>query len=155
MTRLRTTSGYLPADIIVKMRKLKIILYWLVSLSWGLPMTLLGAVVALALILTGHRPKRFYYNLYFELGERWGGSEFGGFFVVNKNPSIHILRHEAGHGLQNLMLGFFMPFLVCIPSAIRYWVRRFQYRYGKRDFSPYDSVWFEGWATRLGRRFFS
>lgn len=128
--------------------------YWFVSLTWGLPMTLLGAVAALALLVTGHRPKRFYYNVYFEVGRNWGGSEMGGFFVVNREPSPHILQHEAGHGLQNLMFGFLTPFIVCIPSAARYWIRRWKRKRGKRLLKPYDSVWFEAQATALGKKYF-
>lgn len=120
-------------------------------------MTLLGAVIALVMIVTGHKPKRFHYNIYFEIGSGWGGSEFGAFMLVNKNPSQHLLQHEAGHGLQNLMLGFIMPFLVCIPSAIRYWYRKIVVKTGKKrssELPAYDSVWFEGWATHLGEKYF-
>ncbi len=139
------------------MRVLKGIGYWFVSLTWGLPMTLLGAIGTLALLVTGHKPKRFHYNIYFEVGKGWGGSEFGGFFFVNRDPSLHVRQHEAGHGLQNLMLGVFMPFVVCIPSAVRYWYREFLVRSGKKQYfelPAYDSIWFEGWATRLGETYF-
>lgn len=140
------------------MKVLKGIGYWFVSLTWGLPMTLLGALIAIALLITGHKPKRFHYNVYFEVGERWGGLEAGGFFFVNRHASQYIKQHEAGHGLQNLMLGMFMPFVICIPSAIRYLYRKYLLRSGKKRFyelPDYDSIWFEGWATRLGRKYFS
>ncbi len=138
-----------------RMKVIKGIGFWFVSLTWGLPMTLLGALIALALLMTGHKPKRFHYNIYFEVGEGWGGMEYGGFFFVNKNPSLHTRQHEAGHGLQNLMLGVFMPFVICIPSAVRYWYREYLVRSGKKryfELPAYDSIWFEGWATRLGEK---
>lgn len=100
------------------MKKLKVIGFWIASFTWGLPMTLVGCLVAVALMVTGHKPHRFHYLIYFEIGENWGGFECGCFFVTNKNPTFSIRRHESGHGLQNIMLGVFMPFLVSIPSCI-------------------------------------
>ena len=47
--------------------------YWLVSLTWGSIMTLLGAVIALGMLLTGHRPGRLGPNVYFEVGCGWAG----------------------------------------------------------------------------------
>lgn len=73
------------------MKTVKAIMFWLLSLTWGALMTLCGGVVALALLVTGHKPKRFHYLIYFEVGSGWGGFELGAFFVVNKNPSLHIL----------------------------------------------------------------
>jgi hypothetical protein len=47
----------------------------------------------------------------------------------------------------------FIP-LVAIPSATRYWYRRrLRKAYGEpilKKLPSYDSVWFEGQATRLG-----
>ena len=97
------------------MKTVKAIMFWLLSLTWGALMTLCGGVVALALLVTGHKPKRFHYLIYFEVGSGWGGFELGAFFVVNKNPSLHILQHESGHGLQNIMLGVFMPLSSVFP----------------------------------------
>ena len=45
-----------------------------------------------------------------------------------------------------------MPFIVCIPSAIRYWYRNIKVSFGK-DLQPYDSIWFEGQATTLGLKY--
>ena len=53
--------------------------------------------------------------------------------------------------IQNAILGPFMPFVVGIPSAIRYWYRELKYnRKGKVPPTSYDSIWFEGQATRIG-----
>ena len=64
------------------MKTVKAIMFWLLSLTWGALMTLCGGVVALALLVTGHKPKRFHYLIYFEVGSGWGGFELGAFFVV-------------------------------------------------------------------------
>lgn len=140
------------------MRTLKAILFWILSLTWGLPMTLVGIVCALALLITGHKPKRFHYFIYLEVGEGWGGFEAGCFFFCSKNSSLHLKQHEAGHGIQNIILGPLMPFIVSIPSAVRYWYREIVVRTGRKKYSdlpPYDSIWFEGWATSLGEKYYN
>ena len=140
------------------MKKSKRILFWALSLTWGLPMTLFGALVALGLLVTGHRPKKFHQNIYFEVGRGWGGFECGAFFVVNKGAPLYLKLHEAGHGIQNIILGPLMPFVVSIPSAIRYWYREYLVRSGRKKYSdlpPYDAAWFEGWATNLGEKYFN
>ncbi len=139
------------------MKTLKAILFWLLSWTWGLPMTLVGAVCALALLVTGHKPHRFHYFVYFEVGKDWGGFEAGCFFFCNNSASLSIKRHECGHGIQNIIFGPLMPFVVSIPSAIRYWYREIVVRTGRKrysDLKPYDSVWFEGWATSLGNKYY-
>lgn len=125
--------------------------FYLLSFTWGLPMTLLGCIVALVLVVTGHKPKRWGYCWYFEVGENWGGVELGVFFVTDKTPTEHTKNHEHGHGIQNCYFGFLMPVIVCIPSAIRYWYREYaRYTQPYKQLPPYDSIWFEGQATRLG-----
>ena len=99
--------------------------YWLIQCTWGLPMTLIGAVIALCLIVSGHRPKHLGPTVYFEVGENWGGINFGGFFLCCRNSSIDTKYHECGHGIQNMIWGPFMPFIICLPSAARYWLFNF------------------------------
>lgn len=107
---------------------MKKFLYWLLSCTWGIIMTAIGAVIALGLLITGHKPKVFHYNVYFAFGTGWGGVNFGGFFFVAKgSDNLSMKQHEAGHGLQNIMLGVFMPFVVGIPSAIRCFIRGYNY----------------------------
>jgi Na+/H+ antiporter NhaA len=140
------------------MKVIKTILFWLISWTWGLPMTLIGVVIALCLLITGHKPHRFHYSICFEIGNSWGGFNCGCFFFSNKNPSLSLKQHESGHGLQNLMFGIFMPFVVAIPSCMRYWYREYLVKSGKKKYSElsdYDSMWFEGWATRLGEKHFT
>ncbi len=140
------------------MKTIKTIGFYIASFTWGLPITLLGCFVALSLLITGHKPHRFHSLIYFEVGEDWGGFDLGCFFVVNKGASVAMMQHESGHGLQNIMFGIFMPFVVSIPSAVRYWYREYLVRSGKKQYSElpeYDSAWFEGSATALGAKYFS
>lgn len=140
------------------MKILKGIGFWAASCTWGIIMTLVGAIVALALLVTGHKPKSLFgWYVCFEVGSGWGGFSMGPFIVVAKDVSLQTRQHEAGHGLQNIMLGIFMPFIVSIPSAIRYWYRRLVVQFGHKapwELPPYDSIWFEGWATSLGVKYF-
>ena len=126
-------------------------LYYFLNLTWGLPLTLLGAFIALALILAGKRPKRHGGCLYFNVGKRWGGLELGLFFLTDGDDVWLLKNHEFGHSIQNAMLGPFMPIVITIPSAVRYWYRRARTARHLEN-PPYDSVWFERWATELGFR---
>jgi hypothetical protein len=126
--------------------------FYLLSFTWGLPLTLVGCIVALLLLLFGHRPYRFGYCWYFAIGHNWGGLELGVIFLSDKSHRYHTLCHEHGHAIQNCYYGFMMPFLVCIPSAIRYWWIRYKQNRGHKDIPLYDSIWFERDATDLGRQ---
>lgn len=118
-------------------------------------MTFFGLSVAIALLATGHRPHFFHGFVWFETGEHWGGFECGPIFVVQRHAQESVKRHEAGHGLQNMLLGPFMPFLISLPSAIRYHYRAYLRRKGRgAALPPYDSIWFEKWATEWGERYF-
>lgn len=121
------------------MKKFKKILsytvYWLIQCTWGIVMTLIGVIAAFALLITGHKPKTLGPNVYFEVGENWGGINFGPFFLCSKDSSISTKYHESGHGLQNLIWGPLMPFVISIPSAVRYWLREMPTRLKKSIFN--------------------
>lgn len=106
------------------LKVIKTIGYWFVSCTWGIIITLLGLLVSLGMLISGHKPHKFGYGFYFEFGEGWGGLELGPVFIVSKDAAEVTKQHEAGHGYQNLWFGPFMPLLISIPSAIRYWHRR-------------------------------
>lgn len=128
--------------------------FYLLSFTWGLILSLGGVLHCIILLISGKRPKRFGHCLHFEVGSNWGGANFGWLIITNKNPSRHILEHEHGHGLQNIMLGPLMPFIVCLPSSLRYHARNIIKKLRpKTQLKPYDSIWFEGWATKLGEEF--
>lgn len=139
------------------MRKLKAALIWTLSLTWGLIMTLIGLVVALFMLLTFHKPKKFHYFIYFEFGKSWGGVSFGPIFIKCKNSTKSLMQHESGHSIQNILLGPIFPFLIAIPSAIRYWYRELVYKVNNKKYQrlpDYDAIWFEGWATKIGEKHF-
>jgi len=117
------------------MKTLKTIGFWFVQCTWGIIMTLIGAIVALVLIITGHKPKRLGPNIYFEIGDYWGGVNLGPFFLCCKNGGNSTKLHECGHGIQNMIFGPLFPFLVALPSALRYWLRNFDTHLGKSLFN--------------------
>lgn len=138
------------------MKKVKLICFWLLSCTWGIVMTLIGALIALALLVLRKEPQIFHGYVYFVVGKNWGGFNCGPFFFISSAATDKTKQHEAGHGIQNIIFGPLMPFVVSIPSAIRYWYRRYKSSKGLGYTLPsYDSIWFEGWATELGSKYFS
>ena len=125
----------------------------ILSWTWGLPLTLIGGVVMIVLIIAGKKPKKWGYCYYIEVGEYWGGFNLGMFFIINKNPSYLTKCHEFGHGIQNCYFGWLTPFLVTIPSAIRYWYRRIRAKNGHKITTSYYSIWFEKQASILGKHY--
>ena len=129
-------------------------LFWLLSLTWGLPMTLVGGVVYVTLRIVGYKTKKVGYATCFEVGDNWGGFSAGPVIVTCKNPGMSLLSHEHGHSINNCQLG---PFMIVgsIASMVRYWYR--ELRYNRRGLTPptdYDDFWFEALATRTGNEFF-
>lgn len=101
------------------MEKVKTALFWMWSCTWGIVMTIIGAVGALVLIIGGQEPRVFHGRVYFQLGRGWGGVSLGAFFFLSTTSPDSTKQHEAGHTIQNLIFGPLMPFVVCIPSAFR------------------------------------
>lgn len=135
------------------MYKLKKWMFYLLSFTWGITMTIIGCLASLVLLIIGYKPKRNQYGWYFEVGKNgWGGCELGCMCIVNISPSQHTLNHEFGHAIQNCYFGPFMIF-ISLASAIRYWYREYLVQIKKisRTKLPrYDSIWFEGQATKFG-----
>lgn len=110
-------------------------LYYILNCTWGCIMTLIGAVVTLALLCVGKKPQKHAGCTYFNVGKSWGGMELGCFFLTDSNDSTHTKNHEFGHSLQNCLWGPLFPFVVCIPSAIRYWLREFKTQKSKKIYA--------------------
>ena len=154
--------------------KAKIILFcfmfWVVSLTWGITMTSIGLIATGSLNLVKLRAKLFKKDLKIkthingcslitEVGGNWGGVELGAVALCgNYSKSSkywfeHTRRHEFGHAVQHLIFGPLFIFVVAIPSASRYWYQRIMQGKGKHFASDwYDSIWFEGGATRWGTK---
>ena len=132
-------------------------IYWVLSFTWGLPITLLGLITAVVLLCCGKKPYRHMYGYVFTVGENWGGLNLGPTTLACKTAHLATLNHEFGHSIQNCYFGPFMPFVVAIPSTIRYWYREWLVHYGRKKYYElpnYDAIWFEGGATRIGNEFY-
>ena len=127
-------------------------LYYLLSFTWGLPMNVVGGLVALVLLCFRKKPKRYGWNLCFELPVNFGLS-LGIFFIAPIGGSTHTKNHEHGHSIQNVYFGPFVIGAVNAPSAIRFWIREIQSKRGNKPKTLYDDIWFEGQATQTGNRF--
>lgn len=126
-------------------------LFYILNITWGLPMTLIGALVALCLRAVGKHPERYGDCWCFTVGKKgWGGVSLGMVMLVAPGASAHTKNHEHGHAVQNALYGVFMPFVVSVPSAARYLSRKGKDR---ATLPPYDSVWFEGQATEWGNKY--
>lgn len=140
------------------------ILMWLLHLTWGVLDSIVGFFIFLFFC--------FRYGFKLQIGyvahcivvevphkvidNGWGLS--GGIFIFSNTNSIwnrgYLLHHEWGHCIpQTLACGPLHPFIVTIPSVIRFWWRDHQSRKGV-ELPPYDSVWFEGTATQWGTDWF-
>lgn len=126
-------------------------LFYTLSFTWGMLMTVIGLIVALVLKMFGFKAKKHGWCYYFEVGNNWGGVNLGVVFLTSKNPSEHTRNHEHGHALQNCLWGPLMPVVISLPSATRYWKRHFQQKRGEQ-LEPYDSVWYEGQASSWGTK---
>ena len=134
---------------------LKRILFYIISFTWGGIMTAIGLVVLLVTLPFG-KFEIYHGRIYKCIGKNWGGVELGCFFLCDNSADEYILAHESGHGLQNCLWGPLMPFVICIPSAIRYWYREFIWHFNKEKFNKlpeYDAIWFEGQATKWGKKY--
>ena len=144
----------------IKFKKiLKTILFWLVSFTWGLPLTLIGTFGALYMLITGHKAYRYGYFIYFVTNTHGCAFEGGPFFFVSGDCRFNeqIKAHEVGHGsIQNWVFGPLTVFVCTIPGVVRFWYRKYLKRIkGKKesDLPPYESIWFERTATEWGLKF--
>ena len=64
-------------------------IFHLLSCTWGVLMTAIGAVVALTLLITGHKPKMYGHCIHFETGKNWGGISLGLFFFTSTSAASY------------------------------------------------------------------
>lgn len=129
--------------------------FYILSITWGLPLTFVGGIAAMVLLACGVKPQRHGGALYFEVGRRNFGFNLGPVFICRKGASDRLKNHEFGHAIQNCYLGPLMPFLVVLPSVARFWYLEWREKRGDQNLPPYDAVWFERQATALGEKHIS
>lgn len=125
-------------------------MYYLIQFTWGLPLNILGFIVYFFLGIICKYP---IYNhrkaKYIVVPWNFGGVNLGMFIILGeKNKTL--ITHEYGHSIQNLYWGWLMPFVIAIPSAIRYWYRKILVKLNKKLTTSYYDIWFERQASELG-----
>lgn len=119
-------------------------LYLFLSWTWGILHTLPGWIITR--FIKQHK-NNIYGQAYF-FGQGLSGFSLGPYALVHDKASRYLLNHEFGHSIQNCYFGPFMIFIT-LASIIRYW-----YYTIFNITKDYDSIWFEGSATKLGNKYF-
>lgn len=128
-------------------------LYYLLSWTWGLLMTFIGACGALYFMARGVKPQKHAGAIYFVVGNSgWGGVSLGMFFFCSPSSKQDTKDHEFGHTLQNCIWGPLFPFVIGIPSMIRCYNFNRNQAKGIPNEEDYDAIWFEGQATKWGEK---
>lgn len=125
-------------------------LFYVLSYTWGIITTLIGLIISFGLLITGHKPQKYYWVHFFKLKENWGGFSVGTTFVRDINSIDTINEHEFGHTMQNTLFGPVAIFLCFIPSIIRYFLFMKAQKKGIPT-KDYNDIWFEASATDCGK----
>lgn len=128
-------------------------LFMTLSHTWGLLMVIIGYGAMLVLKALGYKAEKYGWCYHFSVGKNWGGVSLGRVIITDDKTSKHTLNHEHGHAIQNALYGVLFPFIVAIPSAVRYHYRNAQEKKGVELKTKYDDIWFEGQATEWGDKY--
>lgn len=118
---------------------------------WQLPQVILGLIM-----LAIFRNKTTYTNPYNHITvwninchNAFGNACFStGPFIITCGDYVseEILKHETGHSLQSVLLGWFYHIIVSIPSVCLFWYKKIN----KKDQKWYYNHYPENWANKLG-----
>lgn len=123
----------------------KIALFWILSFTWGIIMTIIGSIGAIVFLIGGARPERVGYSWAFVTGENWGAVTLDPFSWISKtsykNQATKL--HEAGHSIQNCIYGVPFPIIIGIPALIT----------ASMSSSKHWNMWYEKQATKSGEKY--
>ena len=125
---------------------MKTVLFRIWQWTWGLPQTLIGAIVFLCTI---GRPRERYHGAIATHWNRYDSLGMGMFLFLGKQADRQVLVHEYGHAVQSLILGpLFLP-IMGIPSFL--WCNLPPCRRLRREKGvSYYKLYTESTANRLG-----
>ena len=124
-------------------------MYYLIQWTWGIIMNIIGFFAYLFAKIMKWPTKK--YRKAIEIicpSNKIGGVSLGMFIIRGQNQE-QVMPHEYGHTIQNLKFGPAFLFAIGIPSFIRCGYYTLMTK--KKPLKPYDSIWFEGQATKLGQ----
>ena len=112
---------------------MKRFMYYFLQWTWGITMNVIGAIMCLVALCCKWPVQKYRNGVEILVSNNFGGLELGMFFIRGKDcPGV--APHEYGHGIQHLWWGPLFPFVIGIPSALRYWLRHFKTPTGRRTF---------------------
>ncbi|MDO4488129.1 MAG: hypothetical protein Q4B67_03470 [Eubacteriales bacterium] len=118
-------------------KRLKYVLFVAVQCTWGLPQTLIGAVIFLVYAKCRHECRMG--TVATESEKIRGGVSLGLFIFTGKDDLERLFCHEYGHSVQSLILGpLYLP-LIGLESFIHS-------RHFKGD---YNCFYTEKWANAI------
>ncbi len=133
------------------MKWIRRILYIILQCTWGLPQTLLGAVVFLFHLHGGHS---IYHGAVVSRWKRQYSASIGLFLFISERDAHcqPLLVHEYGHTLQSLLLGpLYLP-VIALPSMLWMMLPPCQKMRRNRKISYYrfyTERWANAWAERV------
>lgn len=138
--------------------------YRLLQWIWGLPQTLVGAIVFLLNVNCRHFS---YHGAVVTIWKSKSSLSLGMFIFISDDPFCYyqsykgkyseevfskmLLVHEYGHTIQSLIFGQVYLFAVGIPSMVWSFIPVFVKK-RERDSISYFSVYPERWANHLGEK---
>ena len=132
------------------MGRLRYIFAVLIHFSWGIIQSLLGACIALILLVRGERPQRFRASWVIRWPSRRGLS-LGAFIFLPHGAGSSLIVHEYGHCIQSLIAGpFYLP-LFALPSMVWAGVPRLS-KMRRAQKRSYYSLYTERSANWLGEK---
>ncbi|MDR1939387.1 MAG: hypothetical protein LBQ40_01145 [Clostridiales bacterium] len=144
------------------MKKLRIALFWILSLTWGLPGTLAGALGAAVELIKGSELRLYHGNVCIETSRAKGSLSLGPFIFLSKAYTPYTRFHEAGHGIQNIIYGPLYLIIVGLTSITWYHIYNKIYREKiaaglltvDEQRKNYEKWWVEKQATEFGRKIY-
>ena len=119
---------------------------------WQLPQNLLGL-----LLLLFYKREKVYHKLngrtFYYTDEMPSGISLGNYIIMNREDKEDGMRHEYGHSIQSMYLGWLYLLVIGIPSLCgNLWDRLFhkKWKYSKAMLWYYSQPW-EKWADKLGK----
>lgn len=129
------------------------VLYYILQWTWGIMMNIFGAIGCGIAYICKWPISKFRNSICITVPKNIGGLTLGMFIFVGA-PNKYLCEHEYGHTIQNLWWGPLFLFVIGAPSFIRCqwrnWYLTYRYSKTRKRLKDYDSIWFEGQATKLG-----